>query len=395
LVVCMYHFSSYILINYRRKGSVRKTHFPSFSFDFTFLFSLFSSLHFSHSLPLPLARVNYGFDSSHHGYTLVTNHQTTLFWLIGRMASDLPQNTVEAFLSLVHHITHPILDLISDITQVSPTHLAYISQVLLDQVQIDSSALKFRTYYMISHLSKTIIQYGENLQNGWNVSRMMRENWEGMGELGKAIMVGWGVLGIIIIITVVIAFRSGAAVDKVLPYVPEKGDVTAADRFLGIQLLSEPSLSKPDFKSNSSPEFSSVSTSRTISTSTTNTTDSTSATTSSDTQTELQNHHLKPNKNQPPHLILIQYIHPKTSFWPPYYLQAFHKAQQSATEHEMILGGHVDAPPSSGTRGNKDGCRGKIVLDKKVVNKDIKSGVVRYREGVTGLVSSLTILHVD
>ena len=47
----------------------------------------------------------------------------------------------------------------------------------------------------------------------------------------------------------------------------------------------------------------------------------------------------------------------------------------------------MDAPTSSGTRNNKDGCVGKIVLDRKVVRRDVKDGVVGYCEGITGTVS--------
>jgi len=49
---------------------------------------------------------------------------------------------------------------------------------------------------------------------------------------------------------------------------------------------------------------------------------------------------------------------------------------------------HVDAPTSSGTRNNKDGCVGKIVLERRVVKRDVKDGVVGYCEGVSGTVSS-------
>ena len=48
---------------------------------------------------------------------------------------------------------------------------------------------------------------------------------------------------------------------------------------------------------------------------------------------------------------------------------------------------HVDAPTSSGTRNNKDGCVGKIVLARKVVKRDVKDGIVGYCEGISGTVS--------
>jgi hypothetical protein len=52
---------------------------------------------------------------------------------------------------------------------------------------------------------------------------------------------------------------------------------------------------------------------------------------------------------------------------------------------------HVDAPTSSGTRNNKDGCVGKIVLDRRVVKRDVKDGVVGYCEGVSGTVSAMIL----
>ena len=47
----------------------------------------------------------------------------------------------------------------------------------------------------------------------------------------------------------------------------------------------------------------------------------------------------------------------------------------------------MDAPPSSGTRNNKDGCVGMIVLEKKIVREHLKKGVMEYRRGLKGLVS--------
>jgi len=136
--------------------------------------------------------------------------------------------------------------------------------------------------------------------------------------------------------------------------------------------------------SGSSSKYSSTSTNRTSSTTATNT----SSNTSNDNISEYVNQANLPDQNRtriPPHRILEKYICPKySSTWPPYYLQAFHKAQESALKEGNI---HVDAPTSSGTRNNKDGCVGKIVLDRRVVKRDVKDGVVIYREGITGTVS--------
>jgi len=131
-------------------------------------------------------------------------------------------------------------------------------------------------------------------------------------------------------------------------------------------------------------KYSSTSTNRTSSTTASNTV----STTSDDNVTDNQTRNISPNHNKdriPPHRILEKYICPKySSTWPPYYLQAFHKTQESALKEGNI---HVDAPTSSGTRNNKDGCVGKIVLDRRVVKRDVKDGVVCYREGITGTVS--------
>lgn len=55
----------------------------------------------------------------------------------------------------------------------------------------------------------------------------------------------------------------------------------------------------------------------------------------------------------------------------------------------------MDAPPSSGTRNNKDGCVGKIVLDKNVVKKHLKDGIMVFREGVKELVSCNTLVDIS
>jgi hypothetical protein len=94
----------------------------------------------------------------------------------------------------------------------------------------------------------------------------------------------------------------------------------------------------------------------------------------------------------PPDRVLRQYSFPKySSTWPAYYLQAFAKAQESLLKEGNI---HVDAPTSSGTRNNKDGCVGKIVLDRKVVKRDVKDGVVGYCEGISGTVSLMVLERV-
>lgn len=101
----------------------------------------------------------------------------------------------------------------------------------------------------------------------------------------------------------------------------------------------------------------------------------------------------------PPHLVLLKYIHPTTSIWPPHYLQAFDRAQASQlssldAHHGTTSGSgtktktltHMDTPPSANTRRQRDMTakkwNGKIVLSKKGVRRDLREGKVGLRAGV-------------
>lgn len=93
---------------------------------------------------------------------------------------------------------------------------------------------------------------------------------------------------------------------------------------------------------------------------------------------------------QPPHLTLLQYVHPNSSHWPPYYLQAFRKAQESVEKmKEGMATSHIDAPPSGNTRRSKTDWTGKIVLDRRVLERDLMEGRIGYRDGVKDMVSCL------
>jgi hypothetical protein len=71
-----------------------------------------------------------------------------------------------------------------------------------------------------------------------------------------------------------------------------------------------------------------------------------------------QNPLLEPRASRPipPHVILQQYIHPSTSLWPAYYLQAFHRAEKDER---------------------------RLVLDKRIVEGDLRCGRVILRDKVS------------
>ena len=91
----------------------------------------------------------------------------------------------------------------------------------------------------------------------------------------------------------------------------------------------------------------------------------------------------------PPHLVLIKYIYPTSSIWPPHYLQAFARAQASQLSTIDAHSGtqtHMDTPPAANTRRMRDETakkwNGKIVLSKKGVRRDLQDGKVGLRAGV-------------
>ena len=114
----------------------------------------------------------------------------------------------------------------------------------------------------------------------------------------------------------------------------------------------------------------------------------------------------------PPHLILLRYIYPTSSNWPPAYLQAFARAQASqlsssppssyitsATFNSKIMTvgrqgiqtqtqmqTHIDTPPAANTRGQRDQTakrsNGKIFLSRKAVRRDLEDGEIGLRAGI-------------
>jgi hypothetical protein len=205
------------------------------------------------------------------------------------------------------------------------------------------------------------------------------EKWEGMDNIGRLVLLGCEVgIGMMVAFDLMVYYTSNATTVLL-----EDNPVVHNNE---ASLPDDPSLSQAE----TSSEFKSTSTNRTNTTATTTTTISTA----NSNENNLEDHrNISPHRNPsqdyiPPDRILQQYIRPKSSFWPPYYLQAFHKAQESVQKEDNT---HADAPPSSGTRNNKDGCVGKIVLVKKIVKKDLKNGVVGLRKGVQMVSLIITI----
>jgi len=50
---------------------------------------------------------------------------------------------------------------------------------------------------------------------------------------------------------------------------------------------------------------------------------------------------------------------------------------------------HIDAPVSGNTRGSKTDWAGKVVLDRRVLERDLLEGRIGYRDGVKDMVSCL------
>jgi hypothetical protein len=221
-----------------------------------------------------------------------------------------------------------------------------------------------------------------------------------MGSIGRLILLGCEIGIGMLVLGDVMAYYSRSAVHSIPA---EHSTATTAvstehattNHDSGVSVFDQRSFQKTSssFNSGTSSKFSSASTTRTNTTTTT--TNTTTITTPDEDITDHQSQTNSSNQNEvrlPPQFVLRQYIYPKySSTWPPYYLQAFHKAQESLTKEGNI---HVDAPTSSGTRNNKDGCVGKIVLDRKVVKRDVKDGVVGYCEGVYGTVSLMMLVEV-
>jgi len=254
--------------------------------------------------------------------------------------------------------------------------------------------LKLRIHIILHRLLTKLGEIGERYTP--TDPRYYMGRWE-MGNIGRLILLGCDMwIGILVLWDVMAHYSTPAvqstSVDPSAPAVTVSMENAATTHDSGASVPHQRLSHNTSSNSNSgtSSQISSASTSRTTSTNTTTTTTNITQ----DNEIEYQNQTIPPNQNQyqarpPPDRVLQQYIYPKySSSWPPYYLQACNKAQESLTKEGNI---HVDAPTSSGTRNNKDGCVGKIVLDRKVVRRDVKDGVVGYREGVSGTVSLMML----
>lgn len=258
-------------------------------------------------------------------------------------------------------------------------------------------AMKLRMYIVLHRLPASLREIGKTYiafdpqyyMGAWNGMWTMGR-WNGTWNIGRWVLLVCEI-GIVVMIMWNIKAYHSTAPGCSTPATTVSMEQGAANNDSQVSpILNQRSFYKERgsvLNSGTSSKHSSTSTNRTSSTTTTNSTN-TSSNTSNDNIIEYVNQANLPDQNRtriPPHRILEKYICPKhSSTWPPYYLQAFHKAQESALKEGNI---HVDAPTSSGTRNNKDGCVGKIVLDRRIVKRDVKDGVVCYREGFTGTVS--------
>jgi hypothetical protein len=197
--------------------------------------------------------------------------------------------------------------------------------------------------------------------------------WEGMDNIGRMILLGCEIgIGLMIVFDLMVYLATLA--DYSTPATTALQEDTTADPVFENSFIKTIEVSTSQAETSS--EFKSTSTDRTNTT--TITTD----------ENDFEHH--RTISQYLPERVLQQYICPRYSTWPPYYLQAFHKTQESVEKEDN---GHADAPPSSGTRNNKDGCVGKIVLEKKVVKRDLKNGVVTLHKGVQ-MVSLMTLAEV-
>ena len=221
-----------------------------------------------------------------------------------------------------------------------------------------------------------------------------------MGSMGRLILLGCEIGIGILVLGDIMAYLMAYLSASENHFTPEDHSVLLTTGFMESAITTHDSeasvldqrsslVASSSSSSETSFKFNSTSTTRT------NTATTTTTTAAKTNENDLENHRtISPNLSSsgpytPPQFVLRRYICPKnSSIWPAYYLQAFRKAQESLTKEGNI---HVDAPTSSGTRNNKDGCVGKIVLDRKVVKRDVKDGIVGYCEGVSGTVSLLML----
>jgi hypothetical protein len=279
------------------------------------------------------------------------------------------------FTPLIDSIFQPLIDLLH----------VYLRIVVV------AETIKLRMFIILHRLPTKLRELGK----GCTVidPRTYMAKWNGMEDIGRWVLLGCEMWIGLLVLWDIMAYYSRSAVHPTPPGYSmtgfEEHGTTTYDPEVSIldqRLSQKPS---PNSNSGTSSKFSSTSTNRT---STTTTTTNSPNTTPADNITDNQDRTTSSNQTQarlPPQLVLRQYIYPKySSTWPAYYLQAFNKAQESLTKEDNI---HVDAPTSSGTRNNKDGCVGKIVLDRRVVKRDVKDGVVGYCEGVSGTVSLMVL----
>jgi hypothetical protein len=298
------------------------------------------------------------------------------------------QVTFKALLDVMKTIIEFIFTPLIDFVYVPFTDLLHTN--LLEVVEMT----KLRMYIILHRLPTSLRELGGTyapIDLGYYLGK-----WKGPDSIGGLVLLGCEIGVGVLVLGDVMAYYSRSAIHSIPAEYSTATTAVSTEHATtnhdsgGVSIL-EPRTSQEissSYNSGTSSNFSSASTTRTNTTSTNTTT----ITTPDDNITDHQNQTNSANQNQvrlPPQFVLRQYIYPRfASTWPPYYLQAFNKAQESLTKEGNI---HVDAPTSSGTRNNKDGCVGKIVLDRKVVRRDVKDGVVGYCEGFSGTVSVMIL----
>jgi hypothetical protein len=206
--------------------------------------------------------------------------------------------------------------------------------------------------------------------------------WRQLGDIGKVIVVGW-IVGLSLIISIIIYdYATIVSAEQVPPFTT--------------QLLVP--LADATTKSNSvqEDEFTSTSSSRTTFTAASG---KTTASYSTYKTTDTGNS----NSNQdrlPEHLQILSYLYPNGSFWPAHYITACKNAEMTMSRQEDDLAlVTYDTPCSSNTRRSKAETirqlKGKITLSRKAVERDLREGLVGYREGVVEMVSMSTDLIHD
>jgi hypothetical protein len=303
---------------------------------------------------------------------------------------SISQVTFKALLDAMKTIIEFIFTPLIEFVYVPFTDLLHTNLLEVEEMT------KLRMYIILHRLPTSLRELGGTyapIDLGYYLGK-----WKGPDSIGGLVLLGCEIGVGVLVLGDVMAYYSRSAVHSIpaeysTPTTAVSTEHATTNHDSGVPVLDQRSSQKTSssFNSGTSSKFSSASTTRTNTT----TTNTTTITTPDDNITDHQSQTNSANQNQvrlPPQLVLRQYIYPKfTSTWPAYYLQAFNKAQESLTKEGNI---HVDAPTSSGTRNNKDGCVGKIVLDRRVVKRDVKDGVVGYCEGVSGTVRLMMLVEV-